>query len=57
MATRRTTDRPDLSPATIAILLHGWSAQEAPEPSPHGFGHGFLELSRPRQRGDYPDVA
>ena len=34
---------PDLKPQTIAILLDGWAA-EAPEPSPHGFGAGLLEL-------------
>jgi hypothetical protein len=36
---------PDLGPATIAILLAGWSA-DPPEdvPREHGFSEGFLEL-------------
>ena len=44
MAIRRINDPPDLSPATVSILLLGWCAPEAPEPSPHGFAHGYLTL-------------
>ena len=51
MAIRRpTAATPDLSPATVAVLLGGWCA-EAPEPSPHGFSHGFLELYDPHGPG------
>lgn len=47
---RRASSVPDLSPATVAILLGGWGA-EAPEPSPHGFGGGMLELYDPNCAG------
>lgn len=44
MATRRASVvAPDLSPNTVAVLLHGWGAT-APVPSPHEFSHGFLDL-------------
>jgi hypothetical protein len=52
MAVRRhPAQTPDLKPETIAVLLHGWGAPEAPEPSPHGFGGGFLTLTEPHNLG------
>ena len=44
MATRRHPEVPDLKPEVIAILLAGWSAPMAPEPSPVGFSSGLLDL-------------
>jgi hypothetical protein len=46
MATRRYSAAPALKPETIAVLLAGWGV-EAPEPGPHGFGGGVLELFLP----------
>jgi hypothetical protein len=43
MPIRRNPETPNLSAATIAVVLHGWGAK-APEQSDHGFGGGFLAL-------------
>ena len=43
MAIRRNTGVPNLKADVVAILLGGWSA-DSPEPCPHGFGGGFLDL-------------
>ena len=37
--------RPDLSAATVAVLLWGWSAHPpAPDLEPRGFDGGFIDL-------------
>jgi hypothetical protein len=46
MATKRVQGVPDLKGDTIAVLLAGWGA-EAPDPGPHGFCGGFLDLFDP----------
>ena len=45
MRLKTSNQAPDLSAATVAVLLKGWCA-EPPEgiPRQHGFGGGFLEL-------------
>jgi hypothetical protein len=42
--TRRGALQPPLKAETIAILLAGWAAPDAPEASEDGFDGGFLEL-------------
>lgn len=47
MRLRQQPGTPDLKAETIAVLLAGWGAPDAPEPSEPGFGGGFLTLLDP----------
>ena len=47
MKRKQLSAAPDLKADTIAVLLAGWGAPEPPEPYPHGFSGGFLQLLTP----------